>query len=786
MKMALCFLGNACPPRIARRAVLGIAGVAAVLAVAALLDFSFPLPQPGRGAPYALIVLDRAGTPLRAFPDRDAVWRYPVQIDEVSPRYLEALITFEDRSFYWHFGVNPLAVLRAAEQWLVHGHIVSGGSTLTMQVARILDPTPRTVLGKLHQMARAVQLEAHYSKDEILTLYLNYAPMGGVLQGVEAASRGYLGKSARELSYAEAALLTVLPQQPSRLRPDRDAQRARLFRDKVLERMRGRWPPDVIDDAKTEPVIALTVHDPLLAPLLAERLHRAHHSALRVTSTIDASNQHVVEELLLDRVRGLPPHVSIAAMVLDNRDGSVLAYAGSADYSDPERASFVDMVRVPRSPGSALKPFLYGLAMDEGLIDSESLLSDVPQSFDGYAPANFEQSFDGPVSAAEALVQSRNVPAVQVLSALGPNRFAAALEQGGLHLRFPRGATPNLSIILGGAGVTLENMVGSYAALARGGESIEPRLESNEPIVTHRLLSGEAAFIIRDLLANGGVAGETPQGRGGRGVAWKTGTSFGFRDAWSFGVTDRYTVGVWVGRPDATPNPGYFGANVAAPLLLNIFDALPDAYAGERARPPAGVSTTRICWPGGRAAAVTDPALCPLQRTAWVIDGVAPPTLRDPLRQGSQTLVYWVDERTGLRAAPGCASGPIEERRLARWPVLLEAWLDPATRRAATPPDWSAGCRPSFDPATRLLIQGATDGEILQRAAGQGDPTVTLTTRGAQGDMDWLVNGRLLAHAHANAAQHIALHTKGAFDITALDSAGHFDRIHLVVQGPAS
>src|SRR5437867_1845485 len=477
-----------------------------------------------------------------------------------------------------------------------------------MQVARIIHPTHRTLAGKLVQIARALQLERHYSKNEILTIYINCAPMGGALEGVEAASRAYLGKSSNRLTHAEAALLTVLPQLPSRLRPDRYAERAQLARDKVLRRMKGQWPDAAISDALTEPVYAQTVRAPMLAPLLAERLKRSAASRTRVHTTIEVAAQSTVEALLLDRARGLPPRVSIAAMVMDNKTLDVLAYAGSAHVSDKERFIDVDIARAARSPGSALKPFLYAFALDEGLIHSESLLADVPQSFSGYEPGNFQQSFHGPVSVSEALVKSLNVPAVEVLEQLGPARFVAMLRRGGLKLEFAEGAEPNLSVILGGAGTTLESLVGAYSSLARKGLSGTPRFVPDAPVEERRMMSEGAAFIIRNILEAGGPVGQIVEGRGPyRGFAWKTGTSFGFRDAWSAGVSDRYTVGVWIGRPDGTPNPGFFGANAAAPLLADIFFALPDGLTTMINSPPPSVTAGRICWPlGGRAADIPE------------------------------------------------------------------------------------------------------------------------------------------------------------------------------------
>lgn len=767
-----------------RRSRLMAAAVAcAVVGLPFGLDRLFPPPVPGRDAPYAAIVVARDGTPLRAFPDRAHVWRHPVALEDVSPFYLEALIAYEDRMFWRHPGVNPLALARAGWQWWREGRIVSGGSTLTMQVARILEPSPRTVSGKLRQIARALQLELRYSKREILAIYLNYAPMGGVLEGVEAASRGYLGKPARRLTHAEAALLAVLPQQPSVLRPDRNPEAARAGRDKVLRRLEAHWGSDVVRDAMREPAYAQTIREPLLAPLLAQRLRSAAPGRTRIVSTIDPRAQELVELLLADRARVLPPRVSLAAMVMDNATLEVLAYAGSADFADEERASHVDMVRARRSPGSALKPFLYAFALDAGLIHSESLLADVPQSFSGYAPGNFQQSFHGPVSVSEALVKSLNVPAVEVLDHVDPHRFVAQLRAGGLRVSFPRGAEPNLSVILGGAAVTLENLVGAYASFARRGLAGVPRLTADAPFEEARMMSEGAAFIVRDILESGGPVGRAVETGAGlrRGIAWKTGTSFGFRDAWAVGVSDRYTVGVWAGRPDGTPNPGHFGANVAAPLLVDVFDGLPGGTARVERTPPASVRAARICWPLGTRAAEDTSALCHRERTAWTLNGAVPPTFPDRLRGGSPRYVYYVDRRTGERVDPACGAAA-ERRQAARWPAVLEPWLDGETRLRALPAGASGKCAPRTTPESGVRIVGLTDGEILHRAQANAAPLVRLEARGQGGDLHWLVNGRLVAHGPAHIAHVQRFAEAGRYEVTAFDDQGRYDGVSILVR----
>jgi penicillin-binding protein 1C len=763
-----------------------ILGAASILVALLTLDFLFPLPEPGRDSPYATVVVARDGTPLRAFPGEDHVWRHPVSLSDVSPLYLEALVSYEDKAFRWHPGVNPFALARAAWQRLVHGRIISGGSTITMQFARILDPVPRTITGKLIQIARAFQLEWHYSKDEILELYINYAPMGGVLEGVEAASRGYLGKPSLRLTHAEAALLTVLPQAPSRLRPDRYVENAQAARDKVIRRMQGRWTEQVIADALTEPVYAHEIRTPVSAPLLAERMKRNAKNQTRIDTTIDAAAQVAVEGLLGDRVRILPPRVSIAAIVMDNSTLEVLAYAGSADFTDKSRFSDVDMARAARSPGSALKPFLYAFALDQGLIHSESLLADVPRSFSGYEPGNFQESFHGPVSVSDALVKSLNVPAVEVLEQLGPAHFVAMLRRGGLKLEMPRNAEPNLSVILGGAGTTLENLVGAYSALARKGLAGEPRFTADTPVEERWMMSEGTAFIVRGILESGGPVGESMDGRAVyHGFAWKTGTSFGFRDAWAVGVSERYTIGVWVGRPDGTPNPGFFGANVAAPLLADVFFAMPDGLDTVRRPAPAGVTEERICWPLGTRASETPKDLCAVERTAWLLDRVAPPTFPDPLKSGSPVYFYDVDRTTKLRVAPECARHDTDRIEAARWPTLLEPWLDAGLRKQSFPPAWAPECGDAYHPAERIAITGLADGAVLRPAHGKQMPRASVAIRGSREDVNWMVNGRLVVRQNAAVPRILEFPSAGRYDITVFDNYGRYDRISVSVRsGP--
>ncbi|MFT7722173.1 MAG: penicillin-binding protein 1C [Roseateles sp.] len=779
-----------------RRAELALAGL---LLLVLALDLAFPLPRPAATSP-TLTVLAADGTPLRSWAGDDGAQRQPTTPDALSPRYLEALLAYEDRAFYWHPGVNPVALARAAWQWARQGRIVSGGSTLTMQVARLVDgrAAGRSIPAKLRQIARALQLELHLSKREILSLYVNLAPMGGPLQGVETASRAYLGKSAAELSQAEAALLVALPQSPTRLRPDRAVQAAQAARDKVLARMQalGVWRATDVADARLERVFAPPLRARWLAPLAAERLRqqarRRGEAPAFIQTTLDAALQARLEQLLADRLHTLPDAASLAALVVDNRTLAVHGYAGSADFTDARRGAHVDMVRRLRSPGSTLKPFLYAMALDEGLVHSESLLIDAPQNFGGYAPGNFQADFSGPVSVSEALQRSLNVPAVDLLERLGPERFAGRLRHAGVRLRMAADAAPNLSLILGGGSTSLEELVGAYTALARGGLAGRPRLLPDEPVREARLMSEGAAFIVREILEHGGRPG-SPFREGSQRVAWKTGTSFGFRDAWALGVTDRYTFGVWVGRPDGTPNPGHFGANTAAPLLRDLAAALGPEGASPQARQqlaprrqPASVRAVPICWPLGAAQAETPPGHCLQRRSAWTLDGATPPTLPDRLRPAAGLVeAAWTDGAE--RVAPGCLrhAGRTTRHDVARWPTLLLPFLDPALRDPVDRLPWRPGCAPATPQGGALRIVGLEPGSVLRAAPGQRQIPLRVQAVGARAGLTWLLDGQFAGGSdRPDAVQRLTLSRDGAHALTALDGQGRWARVDFEVRVP--
>ena len=767
-----------------KRRWLWLAASAVVVWLAVLgADRLWPLPL--HEVTPARVVVAQDGTPLWRFADAEGIWRYPVTIEEVSPRYLDALIQYEDRWFWDHPGVNPLSILRAAWQDLTSGRVVSGGSTLTMQVARLLDPHPRTFGGKFRQLWRAFQLEWHLSKRDILTLYLNRAPFGGTLQGVGAASWAYLGKPPAQLSYADAALLAVLPQAPRRLRPDRWPERAQAARNKVLARMQNQqvWPAKVVKEASEEPVWLFPRQMPQLAPLFSRKV-LAMSKAEKITTTLDAGLQRQLEEMALNWKSRLPPRSSLAMIVVDNSTMQVRGWVGSADIADDSRFGHIDMVSAIRSPGSVLKPFVYGMAMDEGLIHSASLLQDVPRRVGDYRPGNFDSGFHGPVSMSEALVRSLNLPAVQVLEAYGPKQFAARLRNAGLPLILPAGAEPNLSLILGGAGARLADITAAYSAFARHGKAGRLRLLADDPLVERPLLSPGSAWIIRRILAGEDQPMADDSLPQVVPLAWKTGTSYGYRDAWAIGLNARYSIGIWTGRPDGTPVAGQFGFASAVPLLNQVSNLLlSHASAGKNGLPtdprPASVSGGTICWPGGQSLPEGD-ANCRRRLATWLLDSSQPPTLLLPGQEGIRGIRFpvWLDAQ-GKRVAADCPDA--KQTTLDVWPLPLEPWLPASERRAARLPAASTVCPPQItQDAPPLVLSGVREGAVIQRAPGESLATIALQTSGGEGRRWWFLNGEPQESAGKNLT--LTLQKAAEYQLVVIDDGGQIATVNFTFQ----
>jgi penicillin-binding protein 1C len=615
------------------RAVGG--ALAAIVLVVSIVAAAAFLAAPGgaetvaraRAIEVSREIVDRDGVLLRPFAISDGRWRLAVNADAVDSRFLYMLIAYEDRRFASHAGVDPLALGRAAWQLVTSGRIVSGGSTLTMQVARLLTPrAERSLAAKLVQMRDAIRLELAFEKHEILSLYLTLAPYGGNLEGVRAASIAWFGREPRRLSLAEAALLVALPQAPESRRPDRNPGAATAARNRVLERMvaAGVIEADEVASAVAASVPAARRDMPHLAPHLSRLVAATAWAGAERRLTIDAGLQARLEALARDRAAGLGARMSLAILVADHSTGEVLAEVGSANFFDAGRAGQVDMIRAVRSPGSTLKPLIYGLAFEAGLALPETLIDDRPTSFGTYRPRNFDFAYQGTVSVREALQQSLNIPAIRLLEAVGPTRLVARLRRAGATPVLPRGDAPGLPVGLGGIGMTMDGLVTLFAGLAAGGRPVVLRREvaagPSLPEDEGEFLDARAAWLVGDILK-----GTPPApGRAGAGFAYKTGTSYGFRDAWSVGFDGRHVIGVWVGRPDGASVPGLSGRLTAAPILFDAFERL----GGRRVPLPPPPVGTLIA-----GAADLPPALRrfePLRPIAGPVVPEAPPTIVFP------------------------------------------------------------------------------------------------------------------------------------------------------------
>ncbi|GAB1581349.1 penicillin-binding protein 1C [Phyllobacterium phragmitis] len=620
------------------------AAIGATAATLITLDRLYPPPLDVARS-VSTEVVDRNGQLLRAFATADGRWRLKTGLEDVDPRFVRMLVAYEDRRFWTHHGIDPLALLRAAGQLIANGRIVSGGSTLSMQLARLIDPrAERSIASKLRQMARAIQIERRLSKREILELYLTLAPYGGNLEGMRAASLAWFGKEPRRLTLAQSALLVALPQLPERRRPDRNLAGARAARDRVLERMASTDTIDAgeIRRAAGEAVPPIRRALPALAAHLADDAVRKDPAARLHKVTIDRNVQQGLENVAKAAAAHLGPRLSVAMVLADAGTGEILGEVGSADYFDNSRSGWIDMTRISRSPGSTLKPFIYGLAFEDGLVRQETIIEDRPANFFGYRPRNFDMGYQGDVSIREALQLSLNVPAVRLLDAVGPTRLLVRFRRAGVNAQLPKGEAPGLAIGLGGVGLTLRDLVQLYAGLANGGKVMRLRdgvecssylkvggtappsvlpdispargeigfevrlrqsstLQNKDPSLMpanlppcggdgrqarggrlerafpfqqtgnsaneQTLLSSAATWQVADILS--GVL--PPQGAARRGIAYKTGTSYGYRDAWSVGFDGRYVLGVWVGRADNAAVPGLTGYGSAAPVLFEGF-----------------------------------------------------------------------------------------------------------------------------------------------------------------------------------------------------------------------
>lgn len=777
---ALHALHRCRPKAPSRRRLVGTGvGLLAVLCAWLLLLRLDPPPDPYAIRPPGTRVLDRDGSLLRGYLSPDDKWRWRLSLDEIHPRLIEAVLYHEDRHFRSHPGVNPLAIVRAAWANLRNGHVVSGGSTLTMQLARLTDPRPRTLGAKVMQVYRAFQYECLYDKDRILEMYLNLAPYGGNVEGLGAAAQIWCGKAAVELSPAEAALLTVLPQSPTRRSPVLRPEQARTARDRLLRRLGADhvWDEETVAEALQRPLPGRRYDVPMYAPHFTDWMGVREPGRFTLNSTIDTVLQQDVEAVLSQYVIGLR-QLGIdqaSAVVLDAVTSELLAMAGSADYWDADHHGQVNGALGRRSPGSTLKPFVYALAYEHGLATPATLLEDVPIRYGSYAPENYDGRHRGVVSASGALRSSLNIPAVELTARLRRERGVSLLrllQEAGAESLDQSDDYYGLSLVLGGGDVTLLELAALYGLLVRQGTALQLRtLRGTDGVgvdAPQRLLSkGACWLVLQDLteVARPNLEALWRAGGSAVPVPWKTGTSYGHRDAWSVGIAGRYVVAVWTGNFDGHGVPALVGLKAAAPLLFELVETLPREDVGSWHAYPPELKQRRVCTLSG--APVGDH--CPTSSPADYIPGVSPAATCRLHR------TVTVDTTTGYAVCPRC-------RREGRWAPRPVTWWPPALAGYVSSRDGGLPLLPRHDPTCSAyatddaprIVQPADQTEyILRGGAPLADQAIPLKAWANAGNTDlwWFVDGTLLRRGGA-AETVFWIPEAGRHVISVLDAQG--------------
>lgn len=727
---------------------LGVVVFLLFLLLFELAVYLIPLPRAALEPPTSTLVFDREGRVLRAFTSPDGRWRIRTGLDQVSPLLQKYLIFYEDRWFYYHPGVNPVALIRALGQNLRAGRIISGGSTLTMQIARMMEPKPRTWRNKLIEMFRAIQLEHRFTKEELLTIYFNIAPYGGNIEGVAAAVWLYFGKEPDRLSPGEAALLTVLPNSPTQFRPDLAPERARQARDKVLKRL---FAHGLITEAEYREALAEEIPTarrewPFRAPHFSQELVTRYPGEARIYTTLDRDLQVFLEDLLALEVEKLKAEgiTNAAAVVLDNQTHQLLAAVGSAAFFNEQDQGQVNGYRAPRSPGSTLKPFVYALALEKGLITPAHYLEDVPVVYSGYSPVNYDATYSGLVSAQEALQRSLNVPAVNLLAALGGEALYELLKKAGFTTLTPVNHY-GLPMVLGGCEVNLLELTNLYAALAGGGKLYPVQTRLDQSISPPQpLFSPGVAYVITEILTEVRRPDlpacweftTLPK------VAWKTGTSYGHKDAWSIGYNPRYTVGVWVGNFSGAGRAGLNGAEKAAPLLFTIFTHLNSNTTVSWFTPPATVKKRTVCAVSGQT---PGPFCSPLRTDYYLTD--CSPDVECTIHQ-----TYLLDPATGYRLPPHYYSGAriTEERVYLQYPPRVAAWLEanghPVEKLPPLLPEWQ-----KILPGGAPVVRSPSPDYVYQIRRGIPLEYQKICLEAAAGNevqrLYWFINGEFFGHS---------------------------------------
>lgn len=768
------------PKVLYRLALVGISTLLCAWLIFLALNTIFPFPEAALHRPPARLVQDRDGNTLRAFLAPDGQWRFPVTLGEVSPIMVQTLLRSEDQWFHFHPGVNPLAILRAVKDNLLTGRVVSGGSTIAMQVARLAEPRPRTLRSKLIEAFRALQLRWNHTPEEVLEFWLNMAPFGGNIVGVGAASRFYFDKTPDRLSLGEAALLTALPRAPNTYNPVRRPDAALNVRSRVLQRLTNDFPEKQREKARREPLPTRLTPLPMHAPHFA-RAALSHISGSQLRTSLDLHAQQLAEEVVRSHTSGLREQglESLAVVALDSATREIRAMVGSPAFFDDEHSGQINGTLILRSPGSTLKPFLFAQAMDLGLTFPEALLFDIPTDYSGYAPENYDGAFRGAVTARYALSHSLNVPAVRLLARVGLDNFLALLRSGGLSGLNHPSSHYGLPLVLGGGEVSLLDLVNLYATLAQGGTHKSVRFA---PIAKRergkRLFSREACHLVTSMLAEverPDMPGTWALTASAPEVAWKTGTSFGHRDAWAVGYSGRYTIGVWVGNLDGHATKGISGATHAGPVLFDLFRRLEDSAATLPEFAPLELSEVELC-----ARSRKLPRTECRRITATILPG------RTILEPDDWNVRIFIDDATGLRLDGGCLAGrDYHSEVIPQYPPALAAWrtetgldvpqLPPMHPDCAIRPDAASLRIVSPDPGTPYHLRPDTPSRYQRIPLAADAPPDS-------GKLYWFLDGTLIGTTDQEQPFFLDPPATGKHKIAVQDDQGRWDSLHFTVE----
>jgi penicillin-binding protein 1C len=739
-------------PKISNRIIWrGLAVSLILLLLGIALDhLVFPLPQESLYKPSATFVYSRDGNLMSCFAARDSYWRKPVKLSEISPLLVRSVIACEDRRFYCHPGVNPISLVSAAIDDIKAGKVVRGGSTITMQIARMMEPKSRTLKAKVIEILRAFQLELHYSKRELLELYFNMAPYGGNIEGVGAAAYFYFGKRPIELSASQAALLVSIPNSPTALRPDLYLDRSLRARRRVLNVMlsqriisKGKYAEALDEEIKSK-----RYEPPAFAPHLSRDLALKNPERPEIVSTIDLRFQNICEGIVRNHKGDLAAKgISNAAIViLKNSSCEVVSMVGSVNFNDIQHQGQVNGATSPRSPGSALKPFLYALALDKGMFSPSSLVEDLPVYFGGYSPENYDKEYRGAVSMAEALRLSLNIPAVTICSKVGQDDFYRLLKSGGISTLYRKDYEYGLPIVLGACEIELVELSALYSSLAREGVFIPYKTELAAETAgdSTRLFSPGASYIISKILSelerpdfpsSWEFAPDIPK------VAWKTGTSYGRKDAWSVGYNPDYTVGVWTGNFSGESSPDLVGAEAAAPILFEIFQAIGNGRSSGWFSQPPDVATRTVCAVSG----LPPNPNCPITITELYLPGVS------PVQPCEIHKIILVDSTGGYRLCRFCSRGKkVIERTYEDWPPKLATWLAQSGKLALDIPEHNPDCTGTYAGEGPVIISPNDDAVYVFRDhVPASEQEIVLEASAASGahELYWFIDGELYKQA---------------------------------------